>query len=223
MISVPGGGNNRTELLSLVVGPLDVDCYVYWDVETREAFVIDPGGDPDRIISALKDKSIDVKFILNTHGHFDHVGGNGVVKAETGAQICINKADAALYAEAEERGAIFGVPTVAQPVPDIYLQDGAKLSLGTITLEVIYTPGHTPGGVSFYSETDRLLFTGDTLFAGSIGRTDLEGGSFDTLMESIKTRILPLDDSVRVLPGHGPDTTVGEERESNAFIVNIRL
>jgi len=222
MISDLGGGDT-TELLSMVVGPLDVACYVYWDVETREAFVIDPGGDADRILSALKDKSIEAKFILNTHGHFDHVGGNGAVKAETGAQICINKADAVLYSEAEERGAIFGVPTVSQPLPDIYFQDGAKFSLGSITLEVIYTPGHTPGGVSLYSESDRLLFTGDTLFAGSIGRTDLEGGSFDTLMESIKSRILPLDDSVRVLPGHGPDTTVGEERESNAFIVNIRL
>ncbi len=222
MMNILGGGEG-TELLSMPVGPLEVACYVYWDVETRDAFVIDPGGDAERILSALKDRSIEAKFILNTHGHFDHVGGNGAVKNETNAQICINKADAELYSEAPERGAIFGVSTAPQPAPDIYLQDGAQFSLGSILLEVIYTPGHTPGGVSFYSEKDRLLFTGDTLFAGSIGRTDLEGGSFDTLMESIKNRILPLDDSVRVFPGHGPDSTVGEERESNAFIVNIRL
>ncbi len=217
------GGGESTELLSMVVGPLDVNCYIYSDIETHEAVVIDPGGDVDRILSALKDRSLDLKFILNTHGHFDHVGGNGTLKDVTGTQICLNKGDAELFSQAHEHGVIYGVQTSAQPRPDIYLQDGAKLTLGAITLEILYTPGHTPGGVCLYSKKDGLLFTGDTLFAGSIGRTDLQGGSFDTIIESIKNRILPLDDSVRVLPGHGPDSTVGEERESNAFIVNIRL
>jgi glyoxylase-like metal-dependent hydrolase (beta-lactamase superfamily II) len=218
-----GGGREEQRLMALAVGPLEVNCYIVWDRETKKAFVIDPGGDEDVIKMEVWKNSLDVEYIVNTHGHFDHVGGDAALKEALGAPIAIHGSDAGLMAEAHERGVIFGVNAPKQPAPDKLLEDGSTLKAGGLTLEVIHTPGHTPGGVCLFDRADSILFTGDTLFAGSVGRTDLEDGSYEELMESIKTRILPLSDSVRIYPGHGPDSTIGAERRNNPFIMNMRL
>lgn len=220
----PGGGDKAGEnLITLTVGPLAINCYIYWDESTKKAFVIDPGGEVEIIEAELKRNSLTVEYVVNTHGHFDHVGGNADIKAATGAPVAIHTLDAGLMAEAQDRGIIFGVKVPRQPRPDTLFEDGSVLKAGGLSLEVIHTPGHTKGGVCLFDREGRVLFTGDTLFAGSVGRTDMEGGSYEDLMESIKTRVLSLGDEVRVLPGHGPETTIGEEKEKNPFIMNMQI
>ncbi|MBI4950103.1 MAG: MBL fold metallo-hydrolase [Deltaproteobacteria bacterium] len=200
---------------TLVVGPLDVNCYIVW--ENGPAFVIDPGGDSDMIARELKKEGLSVAYIINTHGHFDHVGGDAQMKA-LGGTLAIHSEDAPLLGEAEDHGILYGVKVPEQPAPDELLKDGTRLQAGYITLEVLHTPGHTRGGVCFFDRKGGNLFTGDTLFAGSVGRTDFEGGSFDELMESIRKKILPLGDAVKVFPGHGPSSTIGREKAANPFI-----
>ncbi|OGQ52304.1 MAG: hypothetical protein A3J24_06320 [Deltaproteobacteria bacterium RIFCSPLOWO2_02_FULL_53_8] len=206
----------------VIVGPLEVNCYILWDSLTRDAFVIDPGGDAGKICKAVEKERLNVKYIVNTHGHFDHVGADGELKGIFGPPIAIHGADAELMSEAHEHGVFFGAAIAPQPAPDILLEDGAQLKAGGLSLRVIHTPGHTTGGVCLFEESQGLLFTGDTLFAGSIGRTDLGGGSFNVIMASIKEKILPLGDEVTVLPGHGPKSSIGEERRTNQFILQGR-
>lgn len=208
--------------IQLPLGALRVNCYIVWDNPSKIAFVIDPGAEPEMIQHAVARFSLRVKYIINTHGHFDHVGANADVRMNArGARIAIHAKDAALLKTAHEHGLFFGVKTPKQPGPDMLIDDGDELDAGGLALKVLHTPGHTEGGVCLYSHAVKALFTGDTLFAGSVGRTDFEGGSFDALMNSIKTKILPLDNAVRVLPGHGPVSTVGEERKSNQFLKEL--
>lgn len=203
------------------VGPLQVNCYIYWDEKTKDAFIIDAGEEPDLIEHLVRRDGLNVQYIINTHGHFDHIGANARLKKILNVPVAIHEDDVPLLANAHEDAMHFGIKSPKQPLPDILLKDGDMLKAGGLTLEVIHTPGHTKGGICLYSRSEGLLFTGDTLFAGSIGRTDFEGGSFEDIINSIKTRILPLDDSTAVFPGHGLSTTLKREKKSNQFIRDI--
>ena len=208
---------------TLTVGPLEVNCYILSDPETKEAFVIDPGGDADNIRRAVEGAGLKVKYIVNTHGHFDHVGADGSLReAFAGSELAIHGGDARLLSEAHDHGVIFGARLDKQPAPDRLLEDGAVLSAGSLSLRVIHTPGHTQGGVCLFEENEGVLFTGDTLFAGSVGRTDFPGGSFEELMSSIVNKVLPLGDEVKVYPGHGPSSTIALEKDTNPFINGVR-
>lgn len=200
----------------LVVGPLMANCFIFGCAETKEAVVIDPGGDADRILLSLADSELKVKYIINTHGHFDHVSANGKMKDATGADILIHPLDAPMLEMLSSNAAVFGVSVENSPPCDQTIEEDDTVSFGKITLKVIHTPGHTPGGISLY--TDGIVFVGDTLFAGSIGRTDFPGGDFDTLISSIKTKLFKMNDDVRVLSGHGPETSIGSEKRFNPFV-----
>ncbi|THB74384.1 MAG: MBL fold metallo-hydrolase [Desulfobacteraceae bacterium] len=200
----------------LEVGPIMANCYILGCEDTKEAVVIDPGEDADRILMTLAESSLKVKYIINTHGHFDHVGANKRMKDATGAELAIHPDDAPMLNELSHSARMFGLTAENSPEADIMLSDGQKLTFGNHTLEVIHTPGHSLGGICLY--TDGILIVGDTLFAGSIGRTDLPGGDYDTLISSIKTRLLNLDDQTVVYPGHGPQTTIGREKSMNPFL-----
>ena len=201
---------------TLAVGPIMANCYIVGCENSKQAAVIDPGDDADRILMALAEDKLTVKYILNTHGHFDHVGANRRLKDATGGQLLIHEKDAPMLAALPRAAAAFGLSAEDSPPPDRTIDDGDRLTFGDITFEVLYTPGHSPGGVSFHS--DGAVFVGDTLFAGSIGRTDFEGGDFKTLIASIKNKLFPLGDDVTVYTGHGPATTIGQEKRMNPFL-----
>jgi len=200
----------------LVVGPLMANCFICGCSKTKEAVVIDPGGDADTILLSLADAKLKVKYIINTHGHFDHVSANGKMKDATGADILIHPLDAPMLEKLSSNAAFFGVSVENSPPCDQTLEEGDTVSFGDITLKVIHTPGHTPGGISLY--TNGVVFVGDTLFAGSIGRTDFPGGDFNTLISSIKTKLFKMKDDVRVFSGHGPETSIGIEKRHNPFV-----
>ncbi|MCG8688624.1 MAG: MBL fold metallo-hydrolase [Desulfobacterales bacterium] len=198
------------------VGPIMANCFILGCEKTKEAAVIDPGDDADRILMALAKAELKVKYLINTHGHFDHVGANKRMKETTGAQIAVHPDDEPMLVELSRSAAMFGLSAENSPPADILLKDGDEISFGEITLKVIHTPGHSPGGICLY--TPGHLFAGDTLFMGSIGRTDLPGGDYDTLISSIKTKLLDLDDDTVVYTGHGPETSIGNEKRMNPFL-----
>ncbi|MDZ7598569.1 MAG: MBL fold metallo-hydrolase [Desulfobacterales bacterium] len=200
----------------LTVGPIMANCYILGCERTREAAVIDPGDETDKILMSLASEKLTLKHILNTHGHFDHVGGNRQLKDATGAELLIHAADAAMLAQLSASAAAFGLSAQNSPPPDRTVVEGDRVTFGDIALTVLHTPGHTPGGISFH--TDRCVFVGDALFYGSIGRTDFPGGDYDTLIASIRTKLFTLDDDTTVYTGHGPATTVGQEKRSNPFV-----
>ncbi|MBW2099204.1 MAG: MBL fold metallo-hydrolase [Deltaproteobacteria bacterium] len=201
---------------TLAVGPIMANCFILGCEKTKEAVVIDPGDETDRILSALGELKLTLKYILCTHGHFDHVGGNKKLKQATGADILIHSLDAPMLNQLTVHAASFGLSSENSPPADRTIEDGETISFGEISLKVMHTPGHSPGGVVFY--TDKTAFAGDTLFAGSIGRTDLPGGDYETLISSIKNKLFTLDDDVKILPGHGPESTIGQEKRSNPFV-----
>jgi hydroxyacylglutathione hydrolase len=201
---------------TLAVGPIMANCFVLGCDATLEAAVIDPGDEPDRILQALAESKLTVKLIINTHGHFDHVGANKKLNEVTGAPILIHPLDAPMLNQLADSAAAWGMAADNSPPPDRELQDGDQVSFGKINLKVLHTPGHTPGGISLY--TDQEVFVGDTLFAGSIGRTDFPGGNFKTLKESIQQKLFALSDDLKVYPGHNQPTTIGVEKRTNPFV-----
>jgi glyoxylase-like metal-dependent hydrolase (beta-lactamase superfamily II) len=201
---------------TLAVGPIMANCFVLGCEETLEAAVIDPGDEPDRILRALAESNLTVKLIINTHGHFDHVGANKRLHEVTGAPILIHPLDAPMLSQLANSAAAWGMSADNSPPPGRELQDGDEVAFGKVVLQVLHTPGHTPGGVSL--ATEREVFVGDTLFAGSIGRTDFPGGSFETLKESIQQKLFNLNDDLTVYTGHGPETTIGVEKRTNPFV-----
>lgn len=200
----------------LVVGPLGVNCYILGDDATREAFVIDPGGNARDILNALERHQLKVSAIVNTHAHFDHVVALDEIRTATGAPFMIHAEEADTLARAQASAALFGLAIPPQKPADRLLRDGDELSAGKISLKVLHTPGHTPGGICLLD--GKNLFAGDTLFQGSIGRTDFPGGDYGTLMRSIRDKLLPLPDDTVVYPGHGPSTTLREEKALNPFL-----
>jgi len=179
---------------------------------------VDPGEPAPELLRTLE--GFTVKTVVNTHAHLDHVCGNAAVLAATGAELLLHEADMPLLEQLEWQGAMFGVPVVPSPAPSRFIAEGDSVRVGDVVFDVLFTPGHSPGHIVLV--TDGLLIGGDVLFNGSIGRTDLPGGNHAQLLESIRTKLLPLPDATRVLCGHGPSTTIGEERRTNPFLVGLR-
>lgn len=203
-------------LRAMPVGPLQANCFIIGCEQTHHAAVIDPGGDADRILLALAKDKLTLKTIINTHGHFDHVSANKQLKTSTGAELMIHAKDAPMLSQLSSGAAAWGLNSEDSPAPDRLLDEGDTVSVGdTIELKVFHTPGHTPGGISLYA--DGVVFVGDTLFAGSIGRTDFPGGDFNTLINSIQTKLFTLPDNVAVYTGHMEPTTIGREKKFNPF------
>lgn len=205
-------------LKNIAVTDFMTNCFIIWDEDTREGLVIDPGGDASLILKEIKADDIKVKGIVITHAHIDHIGALKTIKDETGAEIMMHSAELPVLKFASRMGSMFGVKVEQQPEPDRLLTEGDKIEFGKYFLKVIETPGHSPGGISLLASDGVTCFSGDTLFAQSIGRTDFPGGDYDTLINSIKTKIIPLGDNVQVYPGHGPATTVAEEKRFNPFL-----
>ena len=202
-------------LKTLIVGPIQSNCYIIGCERTREAAVIDPGGDADRILITLAKDRLRCVYIINTHGHFDHSADNKRLKEVTGAQLLIHHADAPMILHQSMNRGMWGTHLENSPPPDRYLNEGDIITFGDISLKVLNTPGHSPGSISLV--TDKIVFVGDTLFAGSIGRTDFPGGDHEGLLRNVRKKIFTLGDDVVVYPGHGPKTTVGRERKTNPF------
>jgi len=200
----------------LIVGPLETNCYFIYCPETLECAVVDPGAEEHNIIRLIAEKNFKPTHLLNTHGHIDHIGANRDIKEKYNIPLYIHSADSPMLESVlqSEMGLFLGAKD--SPAPDHFLKDGEKIKIGKSFLKVIHTPGHSPGSVSFLG--DGFILSGDTLFCGGVGRTDLPGGSWQDLVSSIKDKILIMPDEMIVLPGHGPHTTVGQEKSSNPFI-----
>ena len=203
----------------LPVGPLQCNCSLIGDETTREAMVIDPGDDIEDIQALLKKHNLQVKQIVITHAHIDHVGGAMKLRAATGAPILLNQNDHALLQMLDVQAAWIGVATPGKVEIDRSVTTGETVAAGSLTANILHTPGHTEGSICLYFPAQQKLIAGDTLFAGSIGRTDLPGGSMQKILRSLHDTILELPDETVVVPGHGPSTTIGEERQSNPFLI----
>jgi len=200
------------------VGPLQCNCTILGDEDAGEAIVIDPGDDISRIHRRLTELGLKLKQILVTHGHIDHVGGALKLKRLTGAPILLNENDLSLLKMMDTQAAWLGIQTPDVAAPDASLDEGLTVGLGRYPAQVLHTPGHTQGSVCLHFAPLKMVIAGDTLFAGSIGRTDLPGGNSSQIIDSIQTRLLTMADDTQVIPGHGPATTIGAERAGNPFL-----
>jgi hydroxyacylglutathione hydrolase len=203
----------------LPVGPLQCNCSIIGDETTREAMVIDPGDDLEDLLALLKKHNLQVKQIVITHAHVDHIGGVMKLRALTGAPILLNQNDYALLKMLDEQAAWVGMRSPGKVEIDQSVTTGETVTAGSLTANILHTPGHTEGSVCLYFPAEKKLIAGDTLFAGSIGRTDLPGGSMQKILRSLRDTLMALPDETVVVPGHGPLTTIGDERESNPFLV----
>jgi len=203
---------------TLTVGYLGVNCFILGCTDTKDGVVVDPGDDAGAILEVISNLGLSVKYVVNTHGHFDHVGGNrGIVEA-TGAELLVHGGDVPYLQRAASSATMYGLLAENSPPPGRLLEDGMIIEFGSCRIRVLHTPGHTPGGCSLYLEGEGKVLTGDTLFADSVGRTDLPGGSHETLIASIRGKLLTLPDETVVYPGHGPETTIGRERRENPYL-----
>jgi len=206
------------------VTPLQQNCTIVWCVKTRKAAIIDPGGEVPRLLAALKEHDLTLEKIWITHGHMDHAGGTAQLKDLTGVPIEGPHPDDQFWIDGiAEAGAKYGVPDARVFTPDRWLQDGDVVTLGETEFEVIHCPGHTPGHVIFFHREARFAQVGDVLFQGSIGRTDFPRGSYQDLIHAITTKLWPLGEDVRFVPGHGPMSTFGRERQTNPFVADMVL
>jgi glyoxylase-like metal-dependent hydrolase (beta-lactamase superfamily II) len=208
--------SSKLKVESLIVGPLFSNCYIVWDEDEKQGVVIDPGDDAGDILDTIKRLGIKIKYVLATHGHFDHVGAVTPLRKKLDVDFLAHEDDFFFIEDGENAARRWGIDIEQPPKPDRFIKDGDKIKVGKFELKVLYTPGHSPGGVCFLYEN--MVFGGDTLFQGSIGRTDFRKGSFEDLSNSIKTRLYSLPDDTIVYTGHGPVTTIGDEKRSNAFV-----
>ena len=200
------------------VGPLQCNCSIIGDEQTREAMVIDPGDQIEDILKILKTENLTLKQIVVTHAHIDHVGGAMKLKVATGAPILMNQKDEALLKMLDMQATWIGMKPPGTVQVDEAVGEGRILKVGNLSSTVIHTPGHTEGSICLYFPEQKTLIAGDTLFAGSIGRTDLPGGSYEKIIRSLHNQLMQLPDETQVVPGHGPATSIGEERETNPFL-----
>jgi hydroxyacylglutathione hydrolase len=209
---------NKYIVHTFPVGPLQCNCTIIGDTVSKKVLVVDPGGDAQVILDLLSESDLKVVAIIHTHAHFDHILAAGEIKKATGAPIYLHENDMFLWGGMEEQCAMFGfnMPEIPLPNPDHYLKDDHDLDCcGGVA---IHTPGHTPGSTSFWFEESKVLITGDTLFKGGVGRTDFPGGNPEQIVSSIRERIYTLDDDATVITGHGPATTIGDEKQNNMFV-----
>ena len=204
-------------LKTLPVGIIQTNCYIVGCEETHEGVVIDPGGHPERILDTIEQNNLTIRYVLNTHCHFDHMAANAEIVAATGAPLALHPAEIPLL-KAKGGASLFGMSIEDSPPPDIELEPGQTLTVGTLRFQVLHTPGHTPGGLTFYLPDERVAFDGDLLFAMGVGRTDLPGGDWETLIHSIRTVIFTMPDETVLYPGHGSQTTVRREKRSNPWV-----
>ena len=205
---------------TLLVGALDTNCYLIGCEENKEALVIDPGGEEsaELILDYLKENNFNLKYIVNTHGHVDHIIGNSALKTSTKALLLIHKLDANMLIDATKNFSIFMDKEIYSPSADKLLEGDEEIILGSLRFKILHTPGHTSGSICLI--LNGIVFTGDTLFAGGVGRTDLPGASFRDLKESIKGKLLNLSDDKIIYPGHGPSSTIGEERKKSLYLID---
>jgi len=208
--------SDRLVVHQMSVGPLQVNCFIASCVKTKEAMVVDPGEEGERILYVAEKEGLKVRKVVNTHGHFDHIGANRHIIEKTGAELLIHADDLPLLQNARNHAEAYGLSVAASPEPDRLLEQGDTLQVGELSFTVFHVPGHSPGSICLLS--DGHLFVGDVLFSGSIGRTDLPGGDFDALVKGVRERLFALPDETIVHPGHGPDTTIGRERQVNPFV-----
>jgi hydroxyacylglutathione hydrolase len=209
---------------TVAVGPLQCNCSILVDEETRDAVIIDPGDEADAILAAVQELRARPVALLHTHGHFDHIGASSAVSESTGAAIRIHAADRFLWDMLPDQARLFGMEAATPRAPDEALTDAERIVFGSSSLEAIHTPGHTPGSTCFLLREEgapAILFSGDTLFRRSIGRTDLWGGDTDQILTSIRKRLYVLGPETKVICGHGSDTTIGEERRANPFVREV--
>lgn len=213
------------KIVQTPVGDMEVFCYLVYDEKSREGILIDPAGDEDRLIELLRDEKIKLRYIVNTHGHADHTCGNERLRRETGALVVMHGIDDAFFQQPEMMGWAQAMGFSPSPAADVRIKDGDELSFGSLAMRFIHTPGHTPGACCILINGN--LFTGDTLFVGAVGRTDLPGSSFDQLLESLKTKIITLPPETVVWPGHDygdrSHSTIRDEMESNPYITDFLM